>query len=392
VAKALVSPTVATGSEATRPPTAPDDETADAPRIDALRVAGVTVAVVAVLFAIRAAKDFCIAVVVGLMIGYALEPIVAWLARHRVPRSVAAALVLLTLVAGVGGGVYSLEDEATAFIGSLPVTTQRLREVFHRTRPAAGNAVGKVEQLANEIERSASEAATAAPPPPGVMPVQIQEKPLDVRGYLWSSSLGLATLLAQAALLLFLAYFFLASGDLFRRKLVRLIGPSLTRKRVTVQVLEEIDRQIQRFLLVRVLASVLIGVASALAFGWMGLDHAVPWGITAGLFNSIPYFGPGVVTVGVTLDALVQHNTLTMALGVAAISLALASLDGFLLVPWLISRTARMNEVAVFLGLLFWGWMWGALGMLLAVPIMMIVKAICDRIDDLQAIGELLGE
>jgi len=180
--------------------------------------------------------------------------------------------------------------------------------------------------------------------------------------------------------------------ELLKRKLVQLIGSSLARKRVTLQVLEDIDRQIQRFLVVRLLASLAIGTGSALAFHALGLDHAILWGIAAGLLNSIPYFGPGIVTVGVTLATLVQHGTISMALLVGGASLVLASLDGFVLVPLLIRRTARMNEVATFAGLLFWGWMWGSAGLLLAVPIMMIIKAICDRVDDLKPVGELLGE
>lgn len=380
--------------EASGPATTPSPATKPQPPApaDVPRAAIVTLALLAVLFAMRLAKDFCIAVVIGLMISYALEPLVGWMARHRVPRSLAAALVLLTLVGGLGSAVYVIEDDAAAFLDTVPLTADKLREVITAARPAAANAVGKMEKLADAIEKSASEAAAPAPPPHGVTPVQIQTKPIDVRGYLWSGSLGLVALAAETALLLFLTYFLLASGDLFKRKLVQLIGSSLARKRVTLQVLEDIDRQIQRFLVVRLLASLAIGTGSALAFHALGLDHAILWGIAAGLLNSIPYFGPGIVTVGVTLATLVQHGTISMALLVGGASLVLASLDGFVLVPLLIRRTARMNEVATFAGLLFWGWMWGSAGLLLAVPIMMIIKAICDRVDDLKPVGELLGE
>lgn len=169
------------------------------------RAAIVTLAVLAILFAIRLAKDFCIAIVLGLMISYALEPVVGWMARHRVPRWLAAALAILTLVGGLASAVYVIEDDAAAFLDTVPLTADRLREVIKAARPAAANAVGKMEKLADAIEKSASEATAPAPPPRGVTPVQIQPKPIDVRGYLWSGSLGLAALAAETTLLLFLA-------------------------------------------------------------------------------------------------------------------------------------------------------------------------------------------
>ena len=110
------------------------------------------------------------------------------------------------------------------------------------------------------------------------------------------------------------------------------------------------------------------------------------------MFNSIPYFGPVVVTGGIAVVAFLQFGTIAMAAFVAAIALAITSLEGFLLTPWLTSRAASMNAVAIFVGLLFWSWLWGVWGTLLAVPMLMVLKAVCDRIEDLKPVGELLGE
>jgi predicted PurR-regulated permease PerM len=133
-------------------------------------------------------------------------------------------------------------------------------------------------------------------------------------------------------------------------------------------------------------------VASWLAFLWLGLDEPAIWGLAAGLFNSIPYFGPVVVTGGIAVVALMQFGTVSMALLIAGTAAVITSLEGFLLTPWLTGRAARMNAVAIFVGLLFWTWVWGIWGTLLAVPMLMATKAICDRIEDLQPIGQLLGE
>ena len=157
-------------------------------------------------------------------------------------------------------------------------------------------------------------------------------------------------------------------------------------------MLDEINSQIQRYLLVQIAVSVLVGVASWLAFRWLGLEHAAIWAIAAGVFNLIPYLGAVIITAGTALVALLQFGSLRMALLVGGVSLLITSLEGMLLTPWLTGRASRMNPVVVFVGVLFWGWLWGAWGLLLGVPIIMIIKSICDHVEDLKPVGELLGE
>ena len=138
--------------------------------------------------------------------------------------------------------------------------------------------------------------------------------------------------------------------------------------------------------------SIIVGVATWLAFHGVGLSHPAAWGVAAGVFNSIPYFGPVIVAAGTFVVAFVQFGTVSMGAYVSAISLAITSIEGWLLTPWLTSRTAKTNEVAVFVGLIFWSFVWGLWGTLLAVPMLVAVKACCDRIDDLKPFAELLGE
>jgi predicted PurR-regulated permease PerM len=192
-------------------------------------------------------------------------------------------------------------------------------------------------------------------------------------------------------MVLFLAYFLLLTDDLFKRKIVEL-GPTLSRKRLTVEVLNQIAVQIESFLLVQIFTSMAVGVATWLALWWVGLENAAVWGLFAGLFNSIPYFGPLIVTGALTAIAYVQFGSETMALGVAGIALLITTLEGWLLTPMLMSRVAQINPVVIFASLLFWSWMWGIWGMLLAVPIMMAIKATCDRIEGLEPVGKMLGD
>jgi predicted PurR-regulated permease PerM len=196
----------------------------------------------------------------------------------------------------------------------------------------------------------------------------------------------------QATLVFFFVFFLLASGDLFKRKLVKLAGPSLEKKRITVQILDDINRQIARFLLIRVVTSIVVGVATWIAFRLVGLEQAAFWAVAAGVFNSIPYFGPVIVAGATAIVAFLQFGTIAMTVYISGISLVITSVEGWLLTPWLTSRTARTNEIAVFVGLIFWSFVWGIWGTLLAVPMLVAFKAFCDHIEDLKPVGELLGE
>jgi len=299
---------------------------------------------------------------------------------------------VVTLVTTLlGYGVYSLSDDGAAIVAQLPEAAQKFRRLMERDRDNPG-AIEQVQQAAAELQTTADQATGSNPVAKGVTRVQIEEPAINVREYVSWGSASVIAFAGQAMLVFFFVFFLLASGDLFKRKLVKIAGPSLERKRVTVQILDDINRQIARFLLVRVVTSVVVGFTTWIAFRLVGLEQAAFWAVAAGLFNSIPYFGPVIVAAGTALVAFLQFGTIGMAVYISGISLVITSLEGWLLTPWLTSRTARTNEVAVFIGLIFWSFVWGIWGTLLAVPMMVAVKSYCDRIEDLQPIGELLGE
>ena len=350
-------------------------------------------AVLAVIFTLHWASAVFIPLMLGVMISYALSPLVNTMQKWHIPRALGAAVLLLAIVGGVGYVVYSLGDDAGKLIETLPEASQKLRVALLKERGTSEGTIEKVQKAATQLEQAASETAAPAPTTPsGVTRVQIEKPRLNVRDYLWTGTKGAIELAGQAAMVLFLAYFIMVSGDTFRLKMVKITGPTLSKKKITLQVLDEITGQIQRYLLVQIFTSILVGVVTWLAFLWIGLEHAAIWGIAAGLFNSIPYLGPVIVTGGTLLVGFLQFGTFTMALLVAGISLLITSLEGYLLTPWLTSRASRMNALVVFISVLFWGWLWGPWGLLLGVPIIMIIKAICDRVEDLKPIGELLGD
>jgi predicted PurR-regulated permease PerM len=351
----------------------------------------VLLAIFATIFFLEWAQAVVIPLVLALIIGYALGPIVDRLGHVGVPRALSAGVLLLAIVVGIGATAWSLRDETMSLVDTLPEAVSKMQAAARKEFAGPGEAIEKVQRAAEEIERAAAE-DDAARPPPGVTRVQIEEPKLDIRKYLVTTLAGGAALIGAGLIVLFLAFFLLASGDAFRRKWVRLSGPTLARRRITVQVMDAIRSQIQRYLGVQVLTSVIVGVASGLAFWAIGLESATVWGVAAGVLNMVPYLGAIVTIGGTALVAFFQFGTLGMALAVAGISFVINTLEGSWLTPWLSGRASRMNAVVVFASLLFWGWLWGGWGLILGLPIMMVIKAICDHVEDLKPIGEFMGE
>jgi predicted PurR-regulated permease PerM len=351
----------------------------------------VLLTVLAVLAILRWASAFFIPLMLGFMFSYALSPVVGALERWRIPRAISAAVLIFAILGGAGASVYAFSDDANELIESLPAAAKKLRDSMRDRAGKTDTPLGTVQKAAAQLEQAAQEAGPAAPAGRGVQRVLIEKPRFDIRDHLWSGTLGLASLIGQVVVVTFLTFFLLLSGDTFRRKLVKITGPTLTNKKITVQALDEITAQIQRYLLVQLLASIVVGLTTGLAFWALGLKHAVVWGFAAGLLNLIPYIGSVVVTGAAGLVAFVQFGEINMALTVAGMSLFINTIEGNLLVPWLTSKASRMNPVAVFIGVLGWGWLWGVWGLLLGIPILMVVKAVCDRVDDLKPVGELLG-
>ncbi len=351
----------------------------------------VVLAVLGVLATLKWASAFFIPLMIGLMFSYALSPIVDALQRWRIPRAISAGVLILGILGGAGFSVYSFSDDANQLIDSLPAAATKLREAMRARDGSSGTPLDTVQKAADQLEQAAQEGSKSVPAGRGVQRVQIEKPRFDIRDHLWTGTVGLASLIGQVTVITFLTFFLVISGDTFRRKLVKITGKTLTDKKITVQALDEITGQIQRYLLVQVVTSIIVGVATGLSFWALGLKHAAVWGFVSGLLNFIPYLGSAIVTVGAALVGFLQFGQINMALYLAGSSLVIHTLVGNLLVPWLTSRASRMSPVVVFIGVLGWGWLWGIWGLLLGIPIMMIVKAVCDRVDDLKPVGELLG-
>lgn len=340
-----------------------------------------------VIYLLQTMQSVLIPLVLGGLLFYALDPAVDWLQKVSVPRAIGAALMLAIVVAAVGGLTYALRGQALTVIDQLPTGARRLAASLRKSPVAKPGPIEKVQEAADTLQG----ATKSAVPSSGVVRVEVEEKGFQAGSFVLASSMSLASAANQTVMVLFLTYFMLLSDQLFKRKLVEIVG-TLSQKKVTVLVLENIATQIERFLMIQIVTSGLVAVVTWGALWMMGLQQAALWGLVAGIFNSIPYYGPLLVTAALSVVGFLQFGTIGMTAAVAGVSLLITTLEGSLLTPTLMGRASSMNQVAVFVGLLFWSWMWGIWGMLLAVPMMMVLKVVCDHVESLQPLGHLLGE
>jgi len=358
------------------------------------------IATILCLYAMQWARDVVAPILSGVILSYALGPVVTRLQKLRVPRPLGASAVLCVLVALLVWGASALGGQVDALIETVPAVTQRVREISQRIS-GKESTIERVRIAADDLTAAAA-APTSAPtsgagrvtvqrPVVQRPPVAVPEHAIDVRAYLLSGTLGAMSFLTKLSIVLMVALFILASGSSFRRKMVKLAGNTFTQKKVTIETLDMITYQIQQYLLVQVGVSIVVGVCTWFAFMVLGLSNAGAWGLAAGLTNLVPYLGAVVLAGGAAISALVQFGTLEMAFAVAGAALLIHGVAGNVLTPWWTGRASKMSPVAVFVAVLVFGWLWGVWGLLLGVPVLLIVKSVCDHVADLKPVGELLG-
>jgi len=350
-------------------------------------------ATVAVIFALEWAQSFVISLLLGILFAYTLNPLVVWLERIRIPRMAGTCIVMVSVVCALVLGTYSLRGQMQTIIDQLPEAVSKLSAGLVSLRKGQASTMQKVQTAASEIEKATNQAAgvsSSARQP--VTRAVIDPPGFKLGNFLWASSMGAAGLAGQATMVLFLTFFLLLSGDTYKRKLVRLAGPSLSNRKITVHILDDINESIQRYMFMLLATNVLVGLLTWIALHWIGLENAGAFAAAAGLLHIIPYFGPAVTAAGIGVAAFMQFDTFSTALLVAGTSLAIATFVGYFVTTWMTGRIARMNTAAVFVSLLFWAWLWGVWGLLLSIPITVIVKVVAQHVEQLEPVAELLGE
>jgi predicted PurR-regulated permease PerM len=372
-------------------PESSDTRTADLPS-DSRGMAAIIVATVATVFALSSAQKFFIPLVFGLILACTLNPLVRFLERLKIPRLVGTTLVMAALLCGLVAATLSLRTQVEKILDQIPEAAAKLSATL-RDLASQPNPMVKVQEAARKLEQATNQAAngqTPAQKPP--TRVVIDDPKIKLVDWLWTGSLGIFGFLGDTVMLLLLVLFLLLSGDTFKRKLMRISGPSLSERKITIAILDDIDRAIQNYMLTLLVANILLGLLTWVAFRWIGLDNAGAWAVAAGVLHFIPYLGPALTALATGMAAFMQFESVSMAVLVSFTSLAIATLVGVVLVTWMSGKLTKMNTTAVFVALLFWGWLWGVWGLLFAIPIMGMLKVFAERIEDLQPLAELLSE
>ena len=350
-------------------------------------------AVIALIFALDWAQIFVISILLGILFAYTLNPLVAWLELIKIPRVLGATLVMLTVVSMGLLCTYALRGEMQTILDQLPKAASKLSSATSHLQRGQLSNMQKVQIAANEIEKATNQVGATPEANKRLKTyVVVDPSPFKLSSLLWSGWTGLLTFFGQAVMVAFLTYFLLLSGDTFKRKLVRLAGPTLTRRKITVHILDDINNSIQSYMFMLLITNAMVGIFTWAAFSWLGLENAGAWAAAASLLHIIPYFGP-VITASVTgMAAFIQFDSISSALQVAGASLLIATIIGILVTTWMTGRFAKMNTAAVFISLLFWTWLWGIWGMLLSIPIIVIVRVVSQHIEPLHPLAELLGD
>jgi predicted PurR-regulated permease PerM len=313
--------------------------------------------------------------VLVLLLDALFSPLVRRLKRARVPEALSAAVVLATLIGTVGLGVYQLSGPAAAWVAKAPESLVKVRTKLRTLRLPLEN----FNQTAAQVEEIADIGGDEV--------VQVEVK----QGSLGESLFGGTTEVLSGALLVSILLFFtLSAGDQFLVKAVKAL-PRLRDKKRAVQIARDTEDQMSSYLATVTLINAAFGLMVGLAMHWLGMPNPVLWGVMAGVTNFIPYLGALLCMAVLAVVALVQFDALGSALAVVAVFFVLNLVESYLLTPLVVGRQLSLNPVAVFVGVLFWGWIWGVVGALLAVPILAMAKIFCDRIEGLAPVGEFLG-
>ena len=351
------------------------EATPPAPRFDARTIALVGLFVLATLFTLRIARSFLVPIAVSLLLDFLFSPIVRWFKKFRVPEAISAGIVVFGLVTAVGTAVYFLASPAAAWVERAPESMETAKTKIRRlTKP-----LEKIQETAKAVEE-----ATA---PAGRQPAEVQIAPPSLTERITG---GTTAALNLTLTIIFLTYFLLAVGDLFMQKLVGIL-PVFGDKKKAVGISRDIESHISRYLSSVTVINIGLGLVTWAALGFAGMPNAALWGALAGLTNFVPYLGSVVTTFAIFLASLVTFEETGKMLLMPGIYLAVNMLESNLVTPILLGRRLPLNPVALFVGVLLWWYLWGIPGAILAVPMMVVLKIVCDHVERLAPLGAFLG-
>ncbi len=335
----------------------------------------VTIAITAAGITLYLARDFFQPIAIGLLLAVVLRPIVRWLERMKVPTGLAAALVVLTLIAGMVVIGLTLSDPIQHWFETAPQSFATAEAKINRLRQP-------LQRLTAVIEKATQEQPTTQP---------AYAPPSKVGSYLAAFFGTTTTFLADGLEVLLLLYLFLSSGDLFLQKLIK-ISPTKQEKSHVLKTVTDVETAIMRFLVAMASINLVQGVVVTIVMYCLGLPHAWLWGVFTFVLEFIPYLGAAVMVGLLLVTALTLFNSVAHILIVPASYMLISTIQSSIVSPLAYGQRLRLNPVAVLLGVLLWWFLWGVPGAFVAVPILAATKIISDTNEPLKPLGEFLGE
>ena len=330
--------------------------------------------ILAVFYTMYFMRSILLPIVLALLLSYLLRPIVRGLAKLKIPLPLGAALILIGLLALVGYGISTLATPAAGWLKKAPTG---LAELQHKLLPVK-KSVAQVTQATGEIEKLAS--------------TNTEIKTVEVKRHPITEMLFVRTpeFIASAVLLLILLYFLLVYDQTFIAKLVKLL-PTLSDKKTAVGIAHDIESHVSRYLFTITAINACLGAAVGTAVGLLGLANPAMWGVMVALLNFVPYLGALTGIICMTIGATLSFDSLGYAFVFPAVYLTLGVIEGSFITPWVMGRSLTLNPVIILLSLTFWGWMWGIVGIILAVPILAAFKILCAHIKPMEPLAEFLS-
>lgn len=332
--------------------------------------------IVSVGMVVVLARTFLMPVILAFLLSLTFSPVRRWCHRRGVPDAVSSALIVFGLLAicvaaigGLAGPVGRYAEDAPAIMRDVEIKLRGLSEIVEKVTDASA----EVEQLAAGGEGEEA-------------PVAVDTGP----GLLTQAALTVPFMMAQLVLTLAMLFFLIAAGDMFYEKIVA-VSPTFRDKRRAIGIAHDIERKISRYLLTITIINAGLGVTVGLALWMFGMPNPALFGAMAFVLNFIPFVGAiGGVLVTLAMG-IVSFDEIGTAVFAAGTYFALTSIEGQFVTPYAVGRSLKLNPVAVFLAVAFWGWAWSVVGMVIAVPVLIVIRAFSEKVESLEGVGLFLS-
>ncbi len=361
-------------AQAPLPETTPAEPVTEWPTLRGL-VLGIFI--ILLFYALYFAREFFVPVVLAFLFALTMTPIVRFLRKRGVPSPLSATLLVIVTVGALALSGYLLSGPVSDLIQRAPQIGFDVRERLSELRQP----IDRLLRISRDIEAATDNVADAS---------NTQRVVLQQPGIISRAAGNIVSGATTVAITIVLTIFLLASGTLFYEKIIQSFA-SLSQKKRALRVVYDVEREISRYLLTVAIINVGLGVVIGLGLWAIGMPMPFVWGAAAAVLNFLPYVGALFTILAVAAVALVTFPTVGMALIPPIYVLTCNIVEGQFVTPVILGRRLELNAVAVFIAIAFWSWLWGFVGALIAVPLLVVVKVFCDHFDGLRYVGNFLA-